>query len=269
MNNRIAFIDFVRGLLTINPLERWSPQQAKLHPFITQQKYTGQFVPPMNLKSSALNRSPAPGTQQQIQAEAVSKQRAQAAQAQAQASTAAQGAYGSMGAVQYQQQQGHAQQPQLYGNNNMYTPTGAHPGAPPPYSGQQGGYGQMGMAQQQAPVQMPPANYAQSNMYAQQNRPRQRASTMEQQQSGIPAAIQRVASHLDPTQPIRLQPSPAYYPPPPDGLAGMDHQTTARQPRRGSRAQQGGRGNNRDFIRNLEERTLEEGFMGSGQSPWH
>src|SRR5690242_1881410 len=96
MNNRIAFIDFVRGLLTINPLERWSPQQAKLHPFITQQKYTGQFVPPMNLKASALNRSPAPGTQQQIQAEAVSKQRAQAAQAQAQASTAAQGAYGSM-----------------------------------------------------------------------------------------------------------------------------------------------------------------------------
>ncbi|EAQ88953.1 hypothetical protein CHGG_05572 [Chaetomium globosum CBS 148.51] len=291
MNNRIAFIDFVRGLLTINPLERWSPQQAKLHPFITQQKYTGQFVPPMNLKASALNRSPAPGTQQQIQAEALSKQRAQAAQAQAQASTAAQGAYGSMGAVQYQQQQqqqpqhqqqqqhqqqpqqpqqqqGHPQQPPpLYGNNNMYTPTGAQPGAPPPYSGQQGGYGQMGMGQ--ASVQMPPANYAQSNLYAQQNRPRQRASTMEQQQSGIPAAIQRVASHLDPTQPIRLQPSPAYYPPPPEGLAGMDLQTASRQPRRGSRAQQGGRGNNRDFIRNLEARTMEEGFMGSGQGPWH
>ncbi|KAK4123995.1 kinase-like protein [Parathielavia appendiculata] len=271
MNNRIAFIDFVRGLLTINPLERWSPQQAKLHPFITQQKYTGPFVPPMNLKSSALNRSPAPGTQQQIQAEALSKQRAQAAQAQAQAqaNTAAQAVYSPMVAGQYQQQ-GHAQQPPLYGNNNMYNPNSAHPGAPPPYSGQQGGYGQMGMSQ--APVQMPPANYAQSNMYAQQQgRTRQRASTMEQQQSGIPAAIQRVASHLDPNQPIRLQPSPAYYPPPPEGLAGMDHgQTTSRQPRRGSRAQQTGRGgNNRDFIRNLEERTLEEGFMGSGQSPWH
>ncbi|KAL2189081.1 kinase-like protein [Thermothelomyces heterothallicus CBS 203.75] len=265
MNNRIAFIDFVRGLLTINPLERWSPQQAKLHPFITQQKFTGQFVPPMNLKSSALNRSPAPGTQQQLQAEALSKQRAQAAQAQAQASTAAQGACGSMGPVQYQQQ-GHSQQQPLYGSNNMYTPTNTHPGAPPPYSGQQGGYGQMGMGQ--TGVQMPPANYTQSNMYAQQNRPRQRASTMEQQQSGIPASIQRVASHLDPNQPIRLQPSPAYYPPPPEGLAGMDHQTSNRQPRRGSRAQQTGRGN-RDFIRNLEERTLEEGFMGSGQSPWH
>lgn len=270
MNNRIAFIDFVRGLLTINPLERWSPQQAKLHPFITQQKYTGPFVPPMNLKSSALNRSPAPGTQQQIQAETISKQRAQAAQAQAQhATSAAQGPYGSMVGGQYQQH-GHSQPPPLYGNNSMYSPSSAHAGAPPPYNGQQSGYGQMGMSQ--APAQMPPANYSaglsQSGMYSQQSRPRQRASTMEQQQSGIPAAIQRVASHLDPTQPIRLQPSPAYYPPPPEGLAGMDHQTSARGVRRGSRAQQPGRGN-RDFIRTLEERTLEEGFMGSGQSPWH
>ncbi|GKT87944.1 protein kinase [Colletotrichum tofieldiae] len=90
---------------------------------------------------------------------------------------------------------------------------------------------------------------------------------MEQQQSGIPAAIQRVASHLDPSQPIRLQPSPAYYPPPADGgMAGMEN-AAQRAGRRGSRAQQGGRGN-RDFIRNLEERTLEEGFMGN-QNPWH
>ncbi|KAK4242473.1 kinase-like domain-containing protein [Achaetomium macrosporum] len=267
MNNRIAFIDFVRGLLTINPLERWSPQQAKLHPFITQQKFTGQFVPPMNLRSSALNRSPAPGTQQQIQAEALSKQRAQAAQAQAQASTAAQGGFGSMVGGQYPQQ-GHSQQASFYGNNNMYSPGAAHQGAPPPYSGQQGGYTHSQMSMSQGPVQMPPANYSQSSMYAQQSRPRQRASTMEQQQSGIPAAIQRVASHLDPTQPIRLQPSPAYYPPPPEGLAGMDHQTSGRAVRRGSRTQQQGRGN-RDFIRNLEERTLEEGFMGSGQTPWH
>lgn len=279
MNNRVAFIDFVRGLLTINPLERWSPQQAKLHPFITQQKYTGQFVPPMNLKSSALIRSPAPGTQQQLQAEALSKQRAQVAQAQAQASSAAQGAYGPMVTGQYPQQ-GHPQPAPIYASNNIYSPGGAHQGAPPPYSGQQPGYGQMGMPQ--AAVQMPSANYAagvpqqgiQQGMYPQQQgRPRQRASTMEQQQSGIPAAIQRVASHLDPTQPIRLQPSPAYYPPPPEGLAGMDHQTSTRPVRGGARGQQPRRGSNRDFIRNLEERTLEEGFMGSGsssgQGSWH
>lgn len=89
---------------------------------------------------------------------------------------------------------------------------------------------------------------------------------MEVQQGGIPATIQRVASHLDPTQPIRLQPSPAYYPPPADGADG----TPGSQRRRGSRAQQPGQPgqrNNRDFIRNLEDRTLEEGFMN--QSQWH
>jgi dual specificity protein kinase YAK1 len=50
MANREAFIDFVHGLLNINPLERWSPQQARTHPFITQQKYTGPFQPQMSSK---------------------------------------------------------------------------------------------------------------------------------------------------------------------------------------------------------------------------
>jgi dual specificity protein kinase YAK1 len=274
MNNRIAFIDFVRGLLTISPLERWSPQQAKLHPFITQQKYTGAFVPPMNLKSSSLNRTPAPGTQQQQQAAELSKQRAQAAQAQAAA--AAQGAYGM-------QQHGYPQsphaQPPMYPNNNMYSPGGSHVGAPPPYGGPAPqGYGQMVMGQppaQMPPAQMPPANYAgvppQQNLYQQATvrAGRQRANTMDQQQNGIPASIQRVASHLDPNHPIRLQPSPAYYPPPADGGNLNDPNVSRVAGRRDSRAQRsGGRGNNRDFIRNLEERTLEEGFMG-GHSPWH
>ncbi|KID73110.1 Dual specificity protein kinase YAK1 [Metarhizium brunneum] len=271
MNNRIAFIDFVRGLLTINPLERWSPQQAKLHPFITQQKFTGPFVPPMNLKASSLNRSPAPGTQQQQQAEALSKQRAQAAQAQANsaAHSAAQGAYANMAAAgQYPQQSGHAQPP-MYTANPVYSPAGNHGNMAPPYGPQAGQYGPMIVGQHTQP--MPPTQYgnvAQPNMYQQggMRTNRQRASTMEQQQSGIPAAIQRVASHLDPTQPIRLQPSPAYYPPPGEGMVSMDN-TPGRAGRRGSRVQQGGRGN-RDFIRNLEERTLEEGFMGN-QNPWH
>lgn len=283
MNNRIAFIDFVRGLLNINPLERWSPQQAKLHPFITQEKYTTPFVPPMNLKASSLNRSPAPGTQQQQQAETLCKQRAQAAQAQANSaahsaaqsaahSAAAQGAYaGMVGGGQYPPQPSHVQPP-MYSNNPVYTPAGNHGSMPSPYgpqAAQAAQYGQMVMAQ--PPQSMPPSQYgnvAQPNMYQQggMRSNRQRASTMEQQQSGIPAAIQRVASHLDPSQPIRLQPSPAYYPPPGEGMVGADN-TPARAGRRGSRAQQGGRGN-RDFIRNLEERTLEEGFMGS-QNPWH
>ncbi|KAF4123256.1 hypothetical protein GMORB2_6806 [Geosmithia morbida] len=266
MNNRVAFIDFVRGLLTINPLERWSPQQAKMHPFITQQKFQGAFVPPMNLKSSSLNRSPAPGTQQQQQAEALSKQRAQAAQAQAQAQANSAAQYGAMAGGQYPPS-GHAQPPMYGAGPGVYPPAGGN--VPPAYGSQPTQYAQMPMPQA-APQQIPPAGQyggvPQQAMYSQQGMRanRQRASTMEQQQSGVPAAIQRVASHLDPSQPIRLQPSPAYYPPPGEGLPAVD---SGRRDRRTSRLQQGARGN-RDFIRNLEERTMEEGFMGS-QNPWH
>lgn len=254
LNNRVAFIDFVRGLLNINPLERWSPQQAKLHPFITQQKFTQPFVPPMNLKSTSSNKPPAPGVQQQQQAEAVSKQRAaQAAQAQAQAQSAAQSAY-AMQASQYQQQP-YGQPPPVY--NNMYQ--GQQQGAPPPYPTHNATYGpQMGVMPQ-ATAQMAPGHYsAQQTLYAQAatRAGRQRASTMDQQQGGIPAAIQRVASHLDPNAPIRLQPSPAYYPPPPDGY--VDSPTSAR--RRGSRNQR-----NHDFISNLEAGALGDSFMHKNQ----
>ena len=271
MTNRHAFIDFVRGLLNINPLERWSPQQAKLHPFITQQKFTGAFVPPINLKSSSLTKSPAPGVQQQQQAEAVSKQRAQAAQAQAQAQVQAQAQAQAQSAAQnayaqnlHMSQYGQSplgQAPPVY--NNMYTPH--QQGAPPPYPSQPAGYGhQMGMMQQ-VPGQMAPAQYTQQqNLYAQATTRagRQRASTMDQSGGGIPQSIQRVASHLDPNAPIRLQPSPAYYPPPPDGY--VDPNAAANARRRGSRATSG---RNRNFIQTLEDRTMEEGFVN--QSQWH
>lgn len=267
MNNRVAFIDFVRGLLTINPLERWSPQQAKLHPFITQQKFTGPFVPPMNLKSGSSSKSPAPGVQQQQQAEALSKQRAQAAQAaQLQAQSAAQSAYASMQVGQYPQSP-HTQPPPMY--SSMYSsPTNSHQqGAPPPYPSQTNPYGHQIGVMPHGSSQVPPASYSQSqNLFAQATTRagRQRASTMDQQQAGIPPAIQRVASHLDPNAPIRLQPSPAYYPPPPDGASETGSISTRR---RGSRTGHGSHARNRDFIRNLEDRTLEEGFMNQPQ--WH
>jgi hypothetical protein len=44
LNNRAAFIDFCQGLLNLNPVTRWTPQQARLHPFITGEKYTKPFV---------------------------------------------------------------------------------------------------------------------------------------------------------------------------------------------------------------------------------
>lgn len=261
MQNRQAFIDFAQGLLNLNPLERWTPAQAKLHPFITQQKYTGPFVPPMTMKTGS-SRSPAPGVQEQQRYEGMSKQRAQAQQqavqqqaAQLQAQNAA---YANMQMNQYAAQSPHAQSPNVY--NNMYSPN--QQGAPPPYPAQPSYGQQMGMMQPQQTRQynQPQNLYAQATTRA----GRQRASTMDQQQSGqsgIPPALQRVISHLDPTAPIRLQPSPAYYPPPPDGAPDASGQR-----RRGSRAgNQQGRGN-RDFIRNLEDRTLEEGFMS--QNHW-
>lgn len=42
-NSRVAFIDFVQGLLNLDPVARWTPQQARLHPFITGERFTGSW----------------------------------------------------------------------------------------------------------------------------------------------------------------------------------------------------------------------------------
>ncbi|KAJ2867788.1 dual specificity protein kinase yak1 [Coemansia aciculifera] len=44
--SRFALIDFLRGLLHLDPDKRWSPQQAAMHPFITGEPSVGTFVPP-------------------------------------------------------------------------------------------------------------------------------------------------------------------------------------------------------------------------------
>ncbi|KAG0227699.1 dual specificity protein kinase yak1 [Actinomortierella wolfii] len=46
MATRQSFVNFLQGLLNLNPIERWSPQQAKMHPFITGEVFSGRFVPP-------------------------------------------------------------------------------------------------------------------------------------------------------------------------------------------------------------------------------
>jgi serine/threonine protein kinase len=43
MSLRQSFIDFVTGLLNMDPIKRWSPQQAKQHPFITGEKFEGHW----------------------------------------------------------------------------------------------------------------------------------------------------------------------------------------------------------------------------------
>lgn len=50
MANRVAFIDFVKGLLQIDPELRWSPQQARLHPFVLGEPLKAPFVPPPMMK---------------------------------------------------------------------------------------------------------------------------------------------------------------------------------------------------------------------------
>ncbi|PWN47223.1 hypothetical protein IE53DRAFT_261428 [Violaceomyces palustris] len=61
MANRNSFVDFVSGLLNMNPHERWTPQQAKLHPFITGEKFTKPFRPPAPASSSGTQRPKAVG----------------------------------------------------------------------------------------------------------------------------------------------------------------------------------------------------------------
>lgn len=292
MANREAFIDFVHGLLNINPLERWTPQQARTHPFITQQKYTGPFQPQMSLK--APSRSPAPGVQKQQQAEALSRQRAHAEQqhqqqaaAAAAAQQAAAASYGNMhlGSPGYptsphvaqQQQQQAAAAAAMY--NTLYSPV-SHQGAPPPYPSQpSSAYGAQAIPMLQAP---PPAAAAAaaahpygtataSNLYAQATARagRQRASTLDANaNNGIPPALQRVVSHLDPNAPIRLQPSPAYYPPPPEGQEAVGNIGGRRRTSRAGGMRQGQGPDQRNFVRVLEDRTLEEGWSGGGGSGW-
>lgn len=316
MNNRIAFIDFVRGLLNINPLERWSPQQAKLHPFITQQKFTGPFVPPMNLKPSTVYRSPATTVHQQTQpqtqpvshppsqpqtlpqphsqsqphtqlqqsqsqhqqqTDSFNKQRAHAMQAQLQVQAhtqqsqiVAQPSYPSGISINQFSHSNQSQPAPAAFNSNMFSQGSSHQAAPPPYPQQS--YTQLAIMPQLS-SQNQPSHYnngtSQQSLYVQAavRSGRRRASTMEFQQGGVPVAIQRVASHLDPNHPIRLQPSPAYYPPPPDGPADTIYGNVRKGNNRLAQTNQDGSRSNRDFIQNLEDRTLEEGFMF--QSQWH
>ncbi|KAI0789116.1 kinase-like protein [Abortiporus biennis] len=59
MNNRAAFIDFCQGLLNMNPYERWTPQQARMHPFITGEKWTKPWTPS---GQQPVQATPAPAT---------------------------------------------------------------------------------------------------------------------------------------------------------------------------------------------------------------
>ncbi|KAH3665755.1 hypothetical protein OGAPHI_003943 [Ogataea philodendri] len=46
MAQRRCLSHFLHGVLNLNPLERWTPHEAILHPFITEQPFTGVWNPP-------------------------------------------------------------------------------------------------------------------------------------------------------------------------------------------------------------------------------
>lgn len=43
--SRKVFIDFLRGLIEVDPHKRWTPHEASQHPFLTQEPFTGSFRP--------------------------------------------------------------------------------------------------------------------------------------------------------------------------------------------------------------------------------
>lgn len=60
LNHRAAFIDFCRGLLDLNPITRWTPQQARFHPFITGEKFVEKFRPEGMVPSQSPSSSSTP-----------------------------------------------------------------------------------------------------------------------------------------------------------------------------------------------------------------
>ncbi|RCH89317.1 dual specificity protein kinase yak1 [Rhizopus stolonifer] len=50
MEARLCILDFLYGVLELNPLKRWTPFQALQHPFITQKPFTGPFKPDSHTK---------------------------------------------------------------------------------------------------------------------------------------------------------------------------------------------------------------------------
>jgi dual specificity protein kinase YAK1 len=58
--NREAFTDFLLGIMDVDPLTRWTPRQAQMHPFVTGNRFTGPFQPMYEIMSSERGAPTAP-----------------------------------------------------------------------------------------------------------------------------------------------------------------------------------------------------------------
>ncbi|KAJ9068468.1 dual specificity protein kinase yak1 [Entomophthora muscae] len=61
-DNRASFSDFILGLLNLNPFERWTPHQARLHPFVTGEPFFGSFHPPTTIYTAPVTAISTPNT---------------------------------------------------------------------------------------------------------------------------------------------------------------------------------------------------------------
>lgn len=211
MQNRASFVDFVSGLLNMNPFERWTPHQAAMHPFITESKFVSPFVPPLVAKDKQFSRSQEenasrnqhfnqqgghnmnhqPSHKQQIQPQQVQSQRT------------------GKHTTGTDQQMKHQRAQNYYGN------TGAYEAPHIQGASASGIHMKSSYASGNGPVTI---NSKENNSTQQSNTTgwstrRQRASTIGNMVP-IPPPIQRATAMMNPTQPIRAQPSPAYFPPP-------------------------------------------------------
>lgn len=58
---RLCFLQFLRGVLQLNPDERWTPKQAAHHTFITGACYDPDFQPPPDVPVPSFTTAPLPG----------------------------------------------------------------------------------------------------------------------------------------------------------------------------------------------------------------
>lgn len=183
MQNRVAFVDFVQGLLNLNPFERWTPQQAAVHPFITESKFNGPFVPSM---AAGRDRGHAPGTTPS-----------------------------SVGGTSWAIGGGQSTSSRRYGGPT--TTTTSQTGVPTiKIDGPQqesGGSGMTHSYYNNGMSQPPSLGHGAQQFQSQSQSRRSRATTIGQMDT-IPGPIQRATALMNPNQPIRAQPSPAYIPPP-------------------------------------------------------
>ena len=206
------FIDFVSGLLRINPLERWTPQQARGHPFITEAEWTGPYNPLAESRYTPTNTQSRAGKAQSVQHIPPADSNRRRLDQSKHPSSYEQSPRYDAPTVSYEQVHVPPQPPPVY-----YSPR--HAQAQPHHSSAQF----LPQTQSHAYIPKPPhishapqmlSVYPASQEWdphrqqrVRDNRPR--ASTIGNLDA-IPLQLRQATQRIDPTQ---IRPSPVYYPP--------------------------------------------------------